>query len=139
MEGHIRMDGADIYADDVDPPLLRGRFGWIAQKPNPSPWSIRTKCAAYKPLTIILVIVRDQRGLPVLPAEMLQQALNGLDHFLAARLIRRVPVQREMLHRAFQPSTSRPYPGLPLELVGGAAGPEHLIDRRRDMIVAGSN
>ena len=42
MEGHIRMDGADIYADDVDPPLLRGRFGWIAQKPNPFPWSIRT-------------------------------------------------------------------------------------------------
>ena len=42
MEGHIRIDGADIYADDVDPPLLRGRFGWIAQKPNPFPWSIRT-------------------------------------------------------------------------------------------------
>ena len=42
MEGRIRMDGADIYADDVDPPLLRGRFGWIAQKPNPFPWSIRT-------------------------------------------------------------------------------------------------
>ena len=24
--------------DDVDPPLLRGRFGWIAQKPNPYRW-----------------------------------------------------------------------------------------------------
>jgi phosphate transport system ATP-binding protein len=42
MEGRIWMDGADIYADDVDPPLLRARFGWIAQKPNPFPWSIRT-------------------------------------------------------------------------------------------------
>jgi phosphate transport system ATP-binding protein len=40
MEGCIRMDGADVYAANVDPPLLRARFGWIAQKPNPFPWSI---------------------------------------------------------------------------------------------------
>ena len=45
MEGCIRMDGADIYADDVDPPLLRARFGWIAQKPNPFPWSIYANIA----------------------------------------------------------------------------------------------
>ncbi|MGB8526687.1 MAG: phosphate ABC transporter ATP-binding protein PstB [Rhodoplanes sp.] len=45
MEGRIRMDGADIYADDVDPPLLRARFGWIAQKPNPFPWSIYANIA----------------------------------------------------------------------------------------------
>jgi phosphate transport system ATP-binding protein len=41
MEGRILLDGADINAPDVDPPLLRQRFGWIAQKPNPFPWSIR--------------------------------------------------------------------------------------------------
>jgi phosphate transport system ATP-binding protein len=42
MDGRIRLDGVDIYADDLDPPMLRRRFGWIAQRPNPFPWSIRT-------------------------------------------------------------------------------------------------
>jgi phosphate transport system ATP-binding protein len=41
MEGRILLDGADINAPDIDPPVLRQRFGWIAQKPNPFPWSIR--------------------------------------------------------------------------------------------------
>jgi phosphate transport system ATP-binding protein len=40
MEGHILLDGEDINAPDLDPPFLRRRFGWIAQKPNPFPWSI---------------------------------------------------------------------------------------------------
>lgn len=38
--GRILLDGKDIHATDVDPPLLRRRFGWVAQKPNPFPWSI---------------------------------------------------------------------------------------------------
>jgi phosphate transport system ATP-binding protein len=42
MEGHIRLDGVDIYDPDLDPPFIRRRFGWIAQRPNPFPWSIRT-------------------------------------------------------------------------------------------------
>ncbi|ODR98151.1 phosphate ABC transporter ATP-binding protein [Methyloceanibacter methanicus] len=42
MEGRILLDGEDIYRPEIDPPLLRRRFGWIAQKPNPFPWSIRT-------------------------------------------------------------------------------------------------
>jgi phosphate transport system ATP-binding protein len=42
VEGRVLLDGADINAPDVDPPLLRSRFGWIAQRPNPFPWSIRT-------------------------------------------------------------------------------------------------
>ena len=41
MEGHIRLDGVDIYDPDLDPPFIRRRFGWIAQRPNPFPWSIR--------------------------------------------------------------------------------------------------
>jgi phosphate transport system ATP-binding protein len=41
MEGCIRLDGEDINAPEIDPPLLRSRFGWIAQKPNPFPWSVR--------------------------------------------------------------------------------------------------
>ena len=42
MEGRIFLDGLDINAPDLDPPLLRRRFGWIAQRPNPFPWSIST-------------------------------------------------------------------------------------------------
>ncbi len=35
MEGTILMHGRDIHAPDVDPPLHRRKFGWVAQKPNP--------------------------------------------------------------------------------------------------------
>ncbi|MEO1677663.1 MAG: phosphate ABC transporter ATP-binding protein [Pseudomonadota bacterium] len=35
FDGRITMDGNDIHARDVDPPALRRRFGWVAQKPNP--------------------------------------------------------------------------------------------------------
>lgn len=40
IEGKVTMGGKDIYAPDVDPPLLRRRFGWVAQKPNPFTSSI---------------------------------------------------------------------------------------------------
>ena len=40
LEGRILLDGEDIYRPEIDPPVLRQRFGWIAQKPNPFPWSI---------------------------------------------------------------------------------------------------
>ena len=38
--GRITLDGTDIHAPQIDPPLLRRRFGWVAQKPNPFPASI---------------------------------------------------------------------------------------------------
>ncbi|MFN6978830.1 MAG: phosphate ABC transporter ATP-binding protein [Gemmobacter sp.] len=38
--GTITLDGRDIHAPEVDPPLLRRRFGWVAQKPNPFPRSV---------------------------------------------------------------------------------------------------
>jgi phosphate transport system ATP-binding protein len=40
MAGRILLDGHDINSPEIDPPLLRKRFGWVAQKPNPFPWSI---------------------------------------------------------------------------------------------------
>lgn len=40
IEGSITMDGADIHGADIDPPLHRRRFGWVAQKPNPFPMSV---------------------------------------------------------------------------------------------------
>jgi phosphate transport system ATP-binding protein len=40
IHGRVTLDGADIRDPAVDPPLLRRRFGWVAQKPNPFPMSI---------------------------------------------------------------------------------------------------
>lgn len=40
MSGSILLDGEDINDEMVDPPLLRRRFGWVAQKPNPFATSI---------------------------------------------------------------------------------------------------
>jgi phosphate transport system ATP-binding protein len=45
MTGTILLDGRDIHDPEIDVPLLRRRFGWVAQKPNPFPWSIRTNIA----------------------------------------------------------------------------------------------
>lgn len=40
IEGRITMNGEDIHGPDIDPPIHRRRFGWVAQKPNPFPISI---------------------------------------------------------------------------------------------------
>ena len=40
LEGTITMDGKDIYDPELDPTVVRRRFGWVAQKPNPFPSSI---------------------------------------------------------------------------------------------------
>lgn len=40
IEGSVLMEGEDVYARDVDPPMHRKRFGWVAQKPNPFASSI---------------------------------------------------------------------------------------------------
>lgn len=40
VSGEIKMDGQDIYAEGLDPVLLRARVGMVFQKPNPFPKSI---------------------------------------------------------------------------------------------------
>lgn len=40
LTGEILVDGEDINAPHLDPPLVRRRFGWVAQKPNPFPFSV---------------------------------------------------------------------------------------------------
>ncbi len=40
VEGNITLDSEDIYADAMDPVLLRARVGMVFQKPNPFPKSI---------------------------------------------------------------------------------------------------
>jgi phosphate transport system ATP-binding protein len=37
LEGSITLDGQELYADSVDPVLLRRRVGMVFQKPNPFP------------------------------------------------------------------------------------------------------
>ncbi|HDZ75176.1 MAG TPA: phosphate ABC transporter ATP-binding protein [Aurantimonas coralicida] len=40
VEGHITLDGRDIYDPDIDVVELRARVGMVFQKPNPFPKSI---------------------------------------------------------------------------------------------------
>lgn len=40
MTGNIFLDGGDIHSDEIEATALRRRFGWVAQKPNPFPWSV---------------------------------------------------------------------------------------------------
>ena len=39
-EGHILLDGQDLYGKDVDPVAVRRRVGMVFQKPNPFPKSV---------------------------------------------------------------------------------------------------
>lgn len=43
--GDIRLDGESIFAAAIDPCMLRSRFGWVAQMPNPFPSSIYSNVA----------------------------------------------------------------------------------------------
>jgi phosphate transport system ATP-binding protein len=46
-EGHVLLDGENVYAPGVDPVLLRRRMGMVFQKPNPFPtMSIRENVLA---------------------------------------------------------------------------------------------
>jgi phosphate transport system ATP-binding protein len=60
LEGRILLDGKDIHDPEIDPPLLRRRFGWVAQKPNPFPWSIYSN-VVYGPKIHGLVRTRGER------------------------------------------------------------------------------
>ena len=40
VSGRVLLDGADIYAADIDPVTIRHRIGMVFQRPNPFPKSI---------------------------------------------------------------------------------------------------
>ncbi len=40
IEGHVRLDGVDIYASGTDVEALRRRVGMVFQRPNPFPLSV---------------------------------------------------------------------------------------------------
>ena len=71
IDGQMRMEGHDIYAADIDPPLHRRRFGWVAQKPNPFPTTI-WKNVAYAPT--LHGLVRDKAELEDLVETSLRRA-----------------------------------------------------------------
>ena len=45
MTGRIVFDGGDINDPNLDPVMLRRRFGWVAQAPNPFPDSVHENIA----------------------------------------------------------------------------------------------
>ena len=59
MTGQVLLDGEDINSPALDPPILRRRFGWVAQKPNPFPFSVYYN-VAYGPRLHGLVSTRAQ-------------------------------------------------------------------------------
>src|ERR1700733_2446111 len=40
VEGHVFLDGSNIYERDVDPVTIRHRIGMVFQRPNPFPKTI---------------------------------------------------------------------------------------------------
>src|ERR1700723_3245501 len=40
VDGHVILDGEDIYAPGIDPVTIRHRIGMVFQRPNPFPKSI---------------------------------------------------------------------------------------------------
>jgi len=59
VEGRVMLDGADVYAPDVDVVSLRARVGMVFQKPNPFPKSIYDN-VAYGPRIHGLVAGREE-------------------------------------------------------------------------------
>jgi phosphate transport system ATP-binding protein len=72
VEGEILLEGKDIYAEDVDLPLLRQQVGMVFQKPNPFPQSIYDN-VAFGPR--VVGIARKKNELDELVEQSLQQAV----------------------------------------------------------------
>jgi phosphate transport system ATP-binding protein len=61
VEGHVLLDGEDIYAEELDVVLLRQRVGMVFQKPNPFPQSIYDNLA-FGPRTLGTAGSKSQLG-----------------------------------------------------------------------------
>ena len=71
VSGTLTIDGADIYAREVDPVELRSRVGMVFQKPNPFPKSIFDN-VAYGPR--IHGLAADRSELEAIVANSLRRA-----------------------------------------------------------------
>lgn len=45
MTGRVSLEGHDIFDPEHDPVMIRRRYGWVAQVPNPFPKSVRENIA----------------------------------------------------------------------------------------------
>jgi phosphate transport system ATP-binding protein len=59
LEGSVRLDGMDIYGDDLNLAELRQRVGMVFQKPNPFPKSVFDN-VAYGPRVLGLTKGKDE-------------------------------------------------------------------------------
>ena len=85
-EGEVRLDGADVYARDVDVVRLRARVGMVFQRPNPFPKSIYEN-VAYGPR--IHGLARNRAALDEIVEAALRSA--GLWQEVADRLRQPAP------------------------------------------------
>jgi phosphate transport system ATP-binding protein len=71
LEGRITLEGEDINGPEVDPPMIRRRFGWVAQKPNPFARSVYENVAYGARLH---GVARERADLDALVEECLRRA-----------------------------------------------------------------
>ncbi len=71
LDGHVLLDGEDIYSSEIDPVDLRQKVGMVFQKPNPFPQSIYDN-VAYGPR--ILGLVQNRRELEEIVEGSLRRA-----------------------------------------------------------------
>ena len=71
VEGQILLEGKDIYAPDIDLPLLRQRVGMVFQKPNPFPQTIYDN-VAFGPR--VLGLTKDKEELDEIVEKSLRRA-----------------------------------------------------------------
>lgn len=71
VEGEILFEGKDIYAPDIDLPLLRQQVGMVFQKPNPFPQSIFDNVAFGPRVT---GLTKTQSDLDLIIEQSLRQA-----------------------------------------------------------------
>ena len=67
VEGHVLIDGQDVYARAIDPVRLRRRVGMVFQRPNPFP-----TMSIYENVAAGLVL----NGMPGNHAEMVERSLR---------------------------------------------------------------
>jgi len=83
----------------------------------------------------VAVVVAEDDRLVLRPAHVVEIGLHSLDHMVARLRVTAIPAEREMLDRVLDRLTARSDARCQLELIGSAIGPQHLVDRRSDVVV----
>src|SRR5215468_10993949 len=83
----------------------------------------------------MLIVMRDEDGLMLLPLHVAEKFFSSLNHVLARGVVVGRPVEAQMLDRIFRRTATGPDAGLLLEQLGVAGSPEHFVYGGGDMIV----